>query len=212
MSVVKNLKKTIGDFKLDIPEWNILDQGVTALWGPSGAGKSTVFRLLIGLENPDSDFSWMFGGVDIATLPVPEKKLGVVFQSLELFPHMTARQNIAFAAEARGIESERAKERISELSSSLGIESILDRPARILSGGERQRVAIARALIGEPRILLLDEPFSALDNELRADARKLVRSVLDQEKIPAILITHDLADLDALAGQVTEIRGGRLTK
>ncbi|MES2856994.1 MAG: ATP-binding cassette domain-containing protein [Bdellovibrionota bacterium] len=208
MSLVKNLKKRYGDFVIDIPEWEILDQGVTALWGPSGAGKSSVFRLLIGLDQADSGFSWKFGGTDLASLPVPERRLGVVFQSLELFPHMTARENILFAAEARKLAPDLAESRLKELSASLKIESLLDRSSKILSGGERQRVAIARALIGQPRILLLDEPFSALDADLRADARALVRSVLEKEKIPAILITHDRADLDAMAGKVSEIRGG----
>lgn len=210
MSVVKNLKRSYGDFKIDIPEWQILDQGVTALWGASGAGKSSVFRLLIGLDQAESGFSWKFKDTDLATLKVPERKLGVVFQSLELFPHLTARENILFAADARKLSAEKSSKRIAELSESLKIESILDRQAKHLSGGERQRVAIARALIGEPRILLLDEPFSALDAELRSGARALVKSVIDREKIPAILITHDRADLDAMAAKVSEIRGGAI--
>jgi ABC-type sugar transport system ATPase subunit len=210
LSVVKNLKKTQGDFKIEIPEWLILDEGVTALWGPSGAGKSSVFRLLIGLEEAEPGFTWNFGNEDIASLPVPQRNLGVVFQNLELFPHMTAKQNILFAARAREIAPEKANRRLIELAEALKIDPLLNRESRLLSGGERQRVAIARALIGEPRILLLDEPFSSLDEELRASARVLVREVLEREKIPALLITHDRADLDSMAGRVSEIRGGRI--
>lgn len=209
MSWVRGLKHDYGDFTIDIPEWEILDQGVTALWGPSGAGKTSVFRFLIGLETCRS-LSWEFKGEDLAKLPVPKRRLGVVFQSLELFPHMTARENIAFAAEARRIDASEASVRIEELSMLLGLNAALDRRATLLSGGEKQRVALARALIGQPRILFLDEPFSALDADLRHEARTLVKRVIEVEKIPAVLITHDREDLSALAAKVSEINNGRL--
>ncbi len=209
MSLVRGLKHDYGDFKLDVPEWEILDRGVTALWGPSGSGKTSVFRFLIGLE-ACRGFSWDFKGEDLARLPVPARRLGVVFQSLELFPHMTARENIAFAADARGIAAGEARARLAELSLLLDLDQALDRRATLLSGGERQRVALARAVIGKPRILLLDEPFSALDVDRRAEARKLVERVIEAERIPAVLITHDRGDLDALAVKVTEIREGRI--
>ncbi|MES2965197.1 MAG: ATP-binding cassette domain-containing protein [Bdellovibrionota bacterium] len=210
MSWVRNLKHDYGDFKIDIPEWEILDQGVTALWGPSGAGKTSVFRLLLGLDRPEVGFSWKFGDVDLAALATPERRLGVVFQTLELFPHMTARENIWFAAEARGIERTRAEAHLNSLVETLAIGSFLDRRAIVLSGGERQRVALARALIGEPRLLFLDEPFSALDANLRQEARALVKRVIEREKIPTVLITHDPEDLGVLATRVTQLQGGRL--
>src|ERR1044072_1169533 len=104
MSLVENLIKDYGDFKVDIPRWEIPDRGVTALWGPSGAGKTSVFRVLIGLEECPG-LKWTFGGEDLATLPVPQRRLGVLFQSLELFPHMTAQENIEFAAAAAKLDS-----------------------------------------------------------------------------------------------------------
>ena len=210
MSWVRNLKHDYGDFRIDIPEWEILDRGVTALWGPSGAGKTSVFRLLLGLDRPEPGFSWKFGDVDLASLPTPERRLGVVFQSLELFPHMTARENIWFAVEARGVDRARAEAHLRSLVDSLALSSFMDRRASVLSGGERQRVALARALIAEPRLLFLDEPFSALDADLRSEARALVKSVIEREGIPTVLITHDPEDLAALATRVSKIQDGRL--
>lgn len=209
MSWVRGLSHDYGDFALEIPEWEILDDGVTALWGPSGAGKTSVFRFLIGLETCRS-MSWEFKGEDLARLPVPLRRLGVVFQTLELFPHMSARENIAFAASARSIPKAEARARIEELSGLLGLNAALDRSAALLSGGERQRVALARALIGRPRVLFLDEPFSALDADTRHEARLLVKSVIETQKIPTLLITHDRQDLDVLAKKITEIHDGRL--
>lgn len=209
MSLVENLFKDYGDFKIDIPSWEIPDQGVTVLWGPSGSGKTSVFRLLLGLEAAKK-FKWVFKGQDLAKLPTPQRRLGVVFQSLELFPHMSAEQNILFAAKAREIPSEQAYDKLKELSQTLKMESFLGRPARVLSGGERQRVALARALIGQPRLLLLDEPFSALDQELRDESRRLVKSVIDREEIPTLLITHDPLDVEALGHKICMIRQGQI--
>ena len=210
MSSVKNLRADYGDFRIDIPEWTILDEGVTALWGPSGAGKTSVFRLLLGLDKAEKGFTWDFRGENLAALSTPERRLGVVFQTLELFPHMTARQNIMFAAESRTISRDSAETHLRSLSETLGLVPLMDRRASILSGGERQRVALARALIGKPRVLFLDEPFSALDADLRSGARELVREAIAAEKIPTVLITHDREDLNVLAAKVSEIKDGRL--
>lgn len=211
MSWVRNLKHDYGDFRIDIPEWEILDRGVTALWGPSGSGKTSVFRLLLGLERAQG-FSWDFQGVDLAQLPTPQRRLGVVFQTLELFPHMSARENIRFAAEARKISADETVAHLNDLAKTLGLEAVLERKASVLSGGEKQRVALARALIGRPRVLFLDEPFSALDADLRKEARMLVKRAIENEKIPTVLITHDRQDLEAFGGKVSEIRDGRIIR
>src|ERR1044072_1600933 len=118
MSLVENLVRSYEGFELNIPRWEIPDTGITALWGPSGSGKTTVFRMLIGLE-PCPGLKWTFKGEDLAAQPVPERRLGVVFQSLELFPHMTAEDNILFAARARRLESGEAQKRIQHLSQEL---------------------------------------------------------------------------------------------
>jgi ABC-type sulfate/molybdate transport systems ATPase subunit len=209
VSSVKNLRREYDGFTIDIPSWDILDEGITALWGPSGAGKTSVFRLLLGLE-PCPSLSWIYQGQDLARLSTPQRRLGVAFQSAELFPHMTAADNILFAAEARKLEREATETHLRELAGLLSLEALMNRKAAVLSGGEKQRVALARALMGKPRILFLDEPFSALDADLKNEARLLVKRVIDAERIPAVLITHDRQDLDVLAAKVTEIRNGRI--
>ena len=145
MSLVEGLVRDYGDFKIEIPRWEIPDQGITALWGPSGSGKTSVFRLLIGLE-PCPTLVWKFAGEDLAQLSPPERRLGVVFQSLELFPHMSAEENILFAARARGIQHQEAVHRLRDISDELRMSAYLGRMARVLSGGEAQRVALARAV------------------------------------------------------------------
>jgi len=209
MSVVENLLKDYGDFKIAIPHWEISDTGITALWGPSGSGKTSVFRLLIGLE-PCEGLKWIFKGEDLAALDPSERRLGVVFQNLELFPHMTAQENILFAARARGVSSQEARDRMSDLSEELRITKILSRKALVLSGGEAQRVALARAVVGQPRFLFLDEPFSSLDSQMREEARGLVAHVVKRLAIPTLLVTHDQEDLKALADSVVKIKEGRL--
>ncbi len=208
---IQNLIKDYGDFKIDIPEWSLPDHGITALSGSSGSGKTSVIRLLLGLDSCPS-LSWVINAVDIAKQPVSVRRLGVVFQNYELFRHMTAEENILFAARARKISLVAANEKLQTLSARLRIDHILQRPAEVLSGGERQRVALARALIGEPRFLFLDEPFTALDAGLRSDARSLVKAVVNEFNIPTLLVSHDAADISALAESVTVIREGRLVK
>lgn len=211
MSLVENLIHDYGDFKIEVPSWEILDTGVTALCGPSGSGKTSIFRLLLGLEK-NQQFVWSFQGLDLAKKKTPERKLGVVFQSYDLFPHMTAKENILFAARARKVPQERAEKRLKELVQTLKMESFLERKTSLCSGGEKQRIALARAIIGEPRILFLDEPFSALDPHLRSESRKLVKDLIEKEKIPTVLVTHDKDDVDFLANKVSYIENGKITK
>lgn len=209
MSLVKNLIRKYDDFLIEIPEWEILDEGVTVLMGPSGSGKTSVFRILLGLEECPG-LVWDFKGIDLAQLKTPERRLGVVFQTLDLFPHMSARENILFAAKARKISEIKVEIRMTQLIEELQMEKFIHRKADVLSGGEKQRVAIARAIMGEPRLLLLDEPFSALDQELREEGRKLLKTVIATEKIPTLLVTHDPRDVEVLGNKVTKISEGRL--
>ena len=209
MSSVKNLKRDYGDFCVDIPEWELSDKGITCLSGPSGSGKTTVFRLLLGLE-PCPDLQWIYQGQDLARLSPPDRKIGVVFQSLELFPHMSALGNIQFAADVRGIKGEDFKNKLEMLGATLSLMNLLDRKAEKLSGGEQQRVALARALIGGPRWLFLDEPFTSLDIDLKNEARNLVRKLVDQLQVPTLLVTHDPEDIRVLSDHVVKIQSGKL--
>ncbi len=143
------------------------------------------------------------------TLPIPERRIGVVFQTYELFPHLTARENIEFPVVARGKGG--SPKSFSEWTETLGLTGILDRKARVLSGGEQQRVALARALMAEPRVLLLDEPFSALDEDLKNEARAMLKNVVARLGIPVILVSHDRADREYFEGPVFQLANGKLS-
>lgn len=210
MSLVENLKYKYQDFVIDVPRWEILDHGVTVLSGPSGSGKTTIFRLLLGLEK-SKGFSWKFGSENLAQLSVRERRIGVVFQSLDLFPHMTVEQNILFAAQARGIDMQVAKSEMLVHLKRLGISQLHEKSVQKISGGEKQRVAICRALIGKPRILFLDEPFSALDSEIRQESRLLIKEFINEQAIPTLLVTHDKEDVHVLADKISYIKNGLIT-
>jgi len=209
MSLVQGLYRDYGDFRVDIPRWEIPDQGFSALVGPSGAGKTSVFRLLLGLE-PCPTLSWIFKGEDLARLPVPQRRLGVVFQTLELFGHLTTLENLLFAERARKIKFDEGREFREELIRILKLEHCVNQKTETLSGGEKQRVALARALVGKPRFLFLDEPFSSVDEELKDKTRKLVKNCVERFSIPTLLITHDPRDVDALGAVQFRILNGRL--
>lgn len=211
MSLVENLQLDYGDFKIDIPRWEILDQGVSVLWGPSGSGKTSIFRILLGLESAPG-MTWNFMGIDLASLKPPQRKLGVVFQTLDLFPHMSVEENILFAARARQLPIEKTRVKIEHFYDALKIRSIKGRSAAVLSGGEKQRVAIARALVASPRLLFLDEPFSALDQNLRDESRQLISEVIHAEKIPTLLVTHDERDVKILGDKVSVIENGKIVE
>ena len=207
MSLIENLRHQYDDFLIDIPRWELPDEGISSLQGPSGSGKTSVIRLLLGLD-PCPGLVWKIRSVDIAPLSVREKKLGVVFQSLDLFPHMTAEENWLFGRESRGLDL--FAPLVKEIPRRLKIDSLAKQNVMTMSGGERQRVALARALLLEPRFLFLDEPFSALDVEMRGEARKLVREVIHEMKIPTLLITHDPEDVHELGDHQFKIQAGQV--
>lgn len=207
MSLIENLRHQYDDFLIDIPHWQLPDVGISSLQGPSGSGKTSVIRLLLGLDTCPG-LVWKMGEVDIAALSVRDKKLGVVFQSLDLFPHMTAEQNWLFGRESRGLDL--SSSIVKEIPRRLKIDGLAKQNVMTMSGGERQRVALARALLLEPRFLFLDEPFSALDVELRSDTRALVREVIVSMQVPTLLITHDPDDVRELSEHQFKIHNGRL--
>ncbi len=207
MSVVKKLKRDVGDFIVDISDWEILDQGVTVLWGPSGAGKTTVLNTLAGLEE-GSELSWIWKDQDLGKLSTEQRGLGVVFQELGLFPHLTVRKNILFPISKS--KHPHWENDLIWLTETLELQRILDSEIQVLSGGEKQRVALARALIYRPRMLLLDEPFSSLDEKLRQKTREMVLKASQHLNCPVLLITHDRQDVEVMADKVSKIAEGRI--
>lgn len=207
MSVVKKLNRDLGEFSVEISDWEIPDQGVTVLWGPSGAGKTTVLKSLLGLD-PLAELQWMWGDEDLALRPAQDRNLGVVFQDLGLFPHLTAQENILFPV----IKNRHShwQEDFQWLVSTLQLESKMKSATHTLSGGEKQRVALARALIYRPKMLLLDEPFSSLDEDLRGKSRQIIKQVCQHMKCPVLLVTHDRQDVEELAQKVFKLQRGHL--
>lgn len=204
MSTIENLKIKKKNFQLSIKRWEILDEGIHILMGPSGSGKSTLLKAMIGIEEVES-MNWFYKDQDLALLPVEKRNLGAVFQTWDLFPHMTSFQNVKFAADVRKMNTEDFKNQWNWLSEKLKMETFANTLADRLSGGEKQRTAFARAIVTKPRFLLLDEPFSALDANLRHESRLLLRDLVRAQKIPTLMVTHDLDEARLLADKITQI-------
>ncbi|HUZ13717.1 MAG TPA: sulfate/molybdate ABC transporter ATP-binding protein [Caulobacteraceae bacterium] len=186
-----------------------------ALLGPSGSGKTTLLRLLAGLEQPDAG-EVRFGGEDFLALPARRRRVGMVFQHYALFRHMTVAQNIAFGLEVRPRSQRpspaRMRARVADLLALVQLEGLGQRYPAQLSGGQRQRVALARALAIEPRMLLLDEPFGALDAQVRRDLRRWLRELHDQAGVTTLFVTHDQEEAFELADRVALLHQGRLVQ
>jgi ABC-type sugar transport system ATPase subunit len=204
MSTIENLKIKKKNFQLSIKHWEILDEGIHVLMGPSGSGKSTILKAMIGIEDIQS-LNWFYKGEDLALLPVEKRNLGAVFQTWDLFPHMTAFENVKFAADVRKMKSDDFNSQWEWLQEKLKMKTFASTLADRLSGGEKQRTAFARAIVTKPRFLLLDEPFSALDADLRHESRLLLRDLVRAQKIPTLMVTHDLDEARLLADKMTQI-------
>ncbi|MCA1828584.1 MAG: ABC transporter ATP-binding protein [Myxococcales bacterium] len=185
--------------RLEIP----LDAApITVLFGESGAGKTTLLRLIAGLDRPDQG-SIRFRGEVWDGLSPQERRIGFLFQEHALFPHLSVRRNIAHGVRGRD-------QRVAEVARLVRVDELLDRKPAELSGGQRQRVALARALAPSPRLLLLDEPLSALDAPSRAELQIELRRVLEQQKIPAIVVTHDRVEALALGDRLAVLTAGEV--
>lgn len=210
MSIVEKFYREFNDlFCIDIHNWELLDDGVTVLWGPSGAGKSSILQGLLGLDS-QAQVIWKWKGEEISQQAPNRRNLGVVFQDPALFTHMTVKENILFPVDPK--KHPHWQEDFQYLVETLEIERILQSPSHHLSGGERQRAAIARSLIYRPRLLLLDEPFSQLDETIRHKVRGMVKSIRERLRFPVLLVTHDRADVNDLGTKVTQIDRGRIIK
>jgi len=207
------LKKRRGS--IDIHVKLRVKRGVLALVGPNGSGKTTTLDMLAGLTQPDHGKVVLEGMVlfdseaDI-NVPPEHRNVGYIFQNYALFPHMSVRSNVAFGLKMRGIGGARASERTDEVLELLGISHLANKKPRELSGGEMQKVALARVLVLTPRLLLCDEPFSAMDSTAKRMARAELKRVLRELDIPAVLVSHDPQEVRSLADDVYTMSGGRV--
>ncbi|MDX6324764.1 MAG: putative spermidine/putrescine transport system ATP-binding protein [Nocardioidaceae bacterium] len=182
---------------------------LVALLGPSGCGKTTALRILAGLESADRG-TVTVGGRDLTTVPANKRDMGMVFQAYSLFPHMTVLENVAFGLKLRGVGTRDRQSRSIEVLDLVGLGTQRDRYAHQLSGGQQQRVALARALAIEPRVLLLDEPLSALDAKVRTQLRDEIRRVQLEVGRTTVFVTHDQEEALAIADRVGVMSSGRL--
>ncbi|MBW4632485.1 MAG: sulfate ABC transporter ATP-binding protein [Iphinoe sp. HA4291-MV1] len=208
--VVENVTKQFGSFlAVDSVNLEVPTGSLVALLGPSGSGKSTLLRIIAGLETHDTGHVWLIGE-DATYKSVQERQIGFVFQHYALFKHLSVRQNIAFPLEIRKFPKNRVQARVEELLDLIKLQGFGDRYPSQLSGGQRQRVALARALAVQPRILLLDEPFGALDAKVRKELRAGLRKLHEEVHVTTVLVTHDQEEAMEVADQIVVMNNGRV--
>jgi sulfate transport system ATP-binding protein len=207
---VSGLNKTFGDFvALDDVNVSIPTGRLTALLGPSGGGKSTLLRIIAGLETADTG-SVTIEGVEATHLPAQKRNVGFVFQHYAVFKHMTVAKNVAFGLEIRKKSKAEVAARVDELLALVHLSQFAHRLPSQLSGGQRQRMALARALAVEPSVLLLDEPFGALDAKVRKELREWLRRLHDEVHVTTIFVTHDQEEALEVADEIVVINEGRV--
>ncbi len=210
MITVSNVTKRFGDFvALDDVSLEVPDGSLTALLGPSGSGKSTLLRIIGGLEFADAG-SVDIHGEDVTLVPPQKRGIGFVFQHYAAFKHMSVRENVAFGLRIRKEPKERIDARVDELLTIVGLAGLAKRYPSQLSGGQRQRMALARALAVEPRVLLLDEPFGALDAKVRAELREWLRRLHEEVHVTTLLVTHDQEEALSIADHIAVMDNARI--
>jgi sulfate transport system ATP-binding protein len=207
---ISHVSKRFGDFvALDDVNLTIPTGQLTALLGPSGGGKSTLLRIIAGLENADSG-SVVIEGNEATHLPAQKRNVGFVFQHYAAFKHMTVAKNVAFGLEIRKRPKAEVKDKVDELLGLVHLSQFADRLPSQLSGGQRQRMALARALAIEPTVLLLDEPFGALDAKVRKELREWLRRLHDEVHVTTVFVTHDQEEALEVADEIVVINEGRI--
>ncbi|TMM02320.1 MAG: sulfate ABC transporter ATP-binding protein [Actinobacteria bacterium] len=207
---VVEVTKKFGDFvALDDVSVAIPEGSLTALLGPSGSGKSTLLRVIAGLEVPDGG-QVLLGDDDVTHQPARARGVGMVFQHYAAFKHMTVWENVAFGLKVRKRPKPEIENRVHELLELVQLEGLAKRYPAQLSGGQRQRMALARALAVDPEVLLLDEPFGALDARVRKELRAWLRRLHDEVHVTTIIVTHDQEEAMEVAGQIVVINQGRV--
>ncbi|NET70849.1 MAG: sulfate/molybdate ABC transporter ATP-binding protein [Sphaerospermopsis sp. SIO1G2] len=208
--VVENVSKHFGNFHaVDQVSLEINSGSLVALLGPSGSGKSTLLRLIAGLEMPDSG-KILLTGKDATYKSVQERSIGFVFQHYALFKHLTVKQNIAFGLEIRKTPQKKIKNKVEQLLELVQLSGLGNRYPSQLSGGQRQRVALARALAVEPKVLLLDEPFGALDAKVRKDLRAWLRRLHDEVHVTTVFVTHDQEEAMEVSDEIVVMNRGKV--
>jgi sulfate transport system ATP-binding protein len=205
---IDSISKSFGDFNaledvsLDVPEGSL-----TSLLGPSGSGKSTLLRIIAGLELADQG-TIRINGSDVSNVPAQKRGIGFVFQHYAAFAHMTVRDNVAFGLRIRKRPKPEIRERVDELLALVGLSKWSEQRPSQLSGGQRQRMALARALAVQPRVLLLDEPFGALDATVRAELRAWLRRLHDEQHVTTVLVTHDQEEAMEVSDRIAVMSTG----
>lgn len=207
---VRNLNKQFGDFQaVNDVSFDIEKGKLIGLLGPSGGGKTSILRMLAGLETPTSG-DIVFHGQRVNDLPPQERGIGFVFQNYALFKHMTVFDNVAFGLKVKKMPKDAIRTRVMELVELVGLKGFEHRYPNQLSGGQRQRVAFARALAPEPQLLLLDEPFAAIDAKIRSELRTWLKDLIERVGITSIFVTHDQDEAIEVADEIMIINKGRL--
>ena len=207
---VAGVSKQFGAFRaVDDVSLDVETGSLVALLGPSGSGKSTLLRLIAGLEAADDGRIWITGE-DATSRSVQDRQVGFVFQHFALFKHRNVRQNVGFGLELRGWSPATIKRRVDELLELVQLQGFANRYPSQLSGGQRQRVALARALAVQPRVLLLDEPFSALDAKVRKELRAWLRNLHDEMHVTTVIVTHDQEEAMEVADRIVVMNNGRI--
>jgi len=207
---ISAVTKYFGDFRaLDAVDLSIPTGKITALLGPSGGGKTTLLRIIAGLERPDAG-RVVIEGTDATGLPVQQRNVGFVFQHYAAFKHLTVAKNVAFGLEIRKRPADEVRRRVDELLELVHLGQFAHRLPSQLSGGQRQRMALARALAIEPTVLLLDEPFGALDAKVRKELRDWLRRLHDEVHVTTVFVTHDQEEALEVADEIVVISEGRV--
>jgi sulfate transport system ATP-binding protein len=208
--LVRNVSKRFGDFvAVDDVSLEVESGSLMALLGPSGSGKSTLLRIIAGLEQPDGG-EILLAGKDATALKPQKRNVGFVFQHYAAFKHMTVRENVAFGLKVRRRPKAEVRERVEELLHLVQLQGLGDRYPSQLSGGQRQRMGLARALAPEPQVLLLDEPFGALDARVRAELREWLKRLHDVVHVTTVFVTHDQEEAMEVADDIALLNHGRI--
>ena len=209
MIKVENFTMQLGDFSLRDINFEIRDGEIFAILGKTGAGKTILLESIAGFYEPVTG-TVKYDEQDILEVPIQKRKIGFVYQDYGLFPHMKVAENIEFGLRMNGIKKEKRREMCLETVKLLEIEHLLERYPGTLSGGEKQRTALARALVLRPKVLFMDEPFSALDPNTRKRMYELIRKIHGEYQCTIIFVTHDFEEARSLAGRIGIVLAGRL--